>query len=674
MGTTSAIRRPIGFREHRDVTEYAVVGVVEGLARATPRATAARALPEAPIREASVLPVMTVRTLRASPVSPAPGEFGLTSSSSVTFARPAVERPGPAGAPAPGRADTGPAGESPVARHLPRQSLAQSRRLGLGPAFHGALPDAMVHDRLDRAADAEEDRPAETERVPDDLRTIMRAAYGDDVGDQLVRRGSDATEEARQLGARAFARDGEVFVPIDAGPLDEAPAKSLLAHELTHLVQQRRRSAPLPTEGSPEGRALEAEAQRSERFVRGDPGAPAPGPMTTVSFDHDADELADTQRFVSELVHRGVAEPDGSGGVRFLWGHGSGGHVQRATEPAAPATGQAGMGSRVWTAVSSTFTDDIVEAAEAPWGITTEEAEKSGGSGVDSVAREQSRQQLRDKFHSTRLEHLKSQKAQDALGGVLSEDDLATLKAQVDKEVDARLDEVKRRTTAQIDLVNKHLVEAKQQPIAPDRLDPDLYDSIYNKLFPSDVDAPIPPADDVTVLDEKAKESVAKLKAKAGAAAPGGTVPKPGAAVAPGAAAGAVTPPGGPAAPGTPKAPAIAAGAAKAEPVIDSWSDVKGSYLTEFADVATSPFGITLTDAERKQMWDPEADGKKAAATPAAAGAPGATVAPHGIEMIDLDRLDLEDLTRRLFQRVRSDLRRELLVDRERSGRLNDMR
>ena len=178
----------------------------------------------------------------------------------------------------------------------------------------------MRHDRLDRTSGVDEEQLTETERVPNDLRTIMRAAYGDDVGDQLVHRGADVTEEARQLGAKAFARDGEVFVPIDAGPLDEAPAKSLLAHELTHLAQQRRRTTPLPAVGSAESLVLEAEAQRAERFVRGDPGAPSPGPMAvSTPTDHGTDEFADTQRFVNELVHRGVAEPDGSGGVRFLW-------------------------------------------------------------------------------------------------------------------------------------------------------------------------------------------------------------------------------------------------------------------------------------------------------------------------------------------------------------------
>ena len=48
----------------------------------------------------------------------------------------------------------------------------------------------------------------------------------------------------------------------------------------------------------------------------------------------------------------------------------------------------------------------------------------------------------------------------------------------------------------------------------------------------------------------------------------------------------------------------------------------------------------------------------------------------HGSEQepIDLDRLDLEDLTNRLYDRLRGRLRLELLVDRERAGVLTDFR
>jgi hypothetical protein len=375
--------------------------------------------------------------------------------------------------------------------------------------------------------------------------------------------------------------------------------------------------------------------------------------------------LAETKQFVDELVHRGVAEPDGTGGIRFLWGHGAGGRVQRATEPAPPAN-QPSIGSRVWTAVTSTFTDDIEEAIERPWGITLDESAEH--SGPKAVTREQNRQQVKEKFQAARLEHLKAKKVQETPGGVLTDADQAALKAEVDKEIESRLEEVKKRTDAQLERVNKHLSDAKQSKPS-ERLDPDLYDAIYNKLFPSDVAAPIPPPDDATTLDEQAKQIVAKAKAGAG------TTPKPGDATPPGGATPPEMPPGGTTPPegATPLGGATPGGAHTDGPIAN-WADVKGSYLTDLTSTVTSPFGITLTDAERNELWGSDADKKGATTTPGTVGTPAGATAPHGIEMLDLDRIDLEDLTRRLFQRVRSDLRRELLVDRERSGRLNDMR
>jgi TT viral ORF2 len=41
---------------------------------------------------------------------------------------------------------------------------------------------------------------------------------------------------------------------------------------------------------------------------------------------------------------------------------------------------------------------------------------------------------------------------------------------------------------------------------------------------------------------------------------------------------------------------------------------------------------------------------------------------------VDINDLDLEELSARLYTRLRSRLRRELLVDRERAGRLTDFR
>ena len=678
VGTTSAIRRPIGLRERVDLAEFAAVGVVDGLARITPRPTTGRALPEAPLGEPSALPEFTARVLRALPASAVSRAHTITDA--VAVARPAVEAPRAHDAPRHVAPVDDHTDESRGARNTPRPSLAQSRRLGLGPGYHGALPDAMRQDRLDRTFAVDEEHLTETERVPDDLRTIMRAAYGDDVGDQLVHRGADVTEEARQLGARAFARDGEVFVPIDAGPLDEASAKSLLAHELTHLAQQRRRTAPLPAEGSAESQALEAEAQRAERFVRGDPGAPSPGPMAvSTPTDRGTDEFADTQRFVNELVHRGVAEPDGNGGVRFLWGQGQGGgsaaRVQRATEPA----GTAGQQSN-WDALAMaghSFAESIAGGFEEMIG-----GEFSFITGIDADLkaaheardREFKREQTKEAFGRLRLDHLRVEKRKEVNGAELTEAQERELKLAVDAEVGRRTEAFESRVKHQFEQVNEKLKSENHEP--QKELDPDRYDAIFNKLFAEPV-GDLPPEDPADDVKAHADQAVNKAKgkqaavtgAKAGAPPGGGT-------------GGAPT---GMSAPGGGKTDAGKAG------VIDSWDALKGAFVTDLVTLEAGEFGITLTDEERKGIYDPTGASKTGTAktadgsaptspspttpTPTTPSEPGGAdkkhIGPSGHEKIDLDRLDLEELTKRLFPRLRSSLRQELIVDRERAGRLN---
>lgn len=105
---------------------------------------------------------------------------------------------------------------------------------------------------------------------------MLRQIHGVDVSDVPINRGPEVAAEARSLGARAFARDAEVFLPDHEGPLDAARTRGLLAHELTHAAQQRVLGSNLPAEESEAGRALEAQANASERWALG-LGAPPSG-------------------------------------------------------------------------------------------------------------------------------------------------------------------------------------------------------------------------------------------------------------------------------------------------------------------------------------------------------------------------------------------------------------
>ena len=122
-------------------------------------------------------------------------------------------------------------------------------------------------------------RATVVDRVPAALANEVRARQQADVSSVPVYRGQKVSEAARSRGARAFASGGAVFLPDEAGPVDSPKARGLLAHELTHAVQQRMFGPRLPAPETPIGRRLEAEAQAAERFYSGEAGAAEPLPL-----------------------------------------------------------------------------------------------------------------------------------------------------------------------------------------------------------------------------------------------------------------------------------------------------------------------------------------------------------------------------------------------------------
>jgi hypothetical protein len=90
-------------------------------------------------------------------------------------------------------------------------------------------------------------------------------------------------------------------------------------------------------------------------------------------------------------------------------------------------------------------------------------------------------------------------------------------------------------------------------------------------------------------------------------------------------------------------------------------------------------FGKAETKAKPEPGSSASAHHTAAVAGAGTAGSHEATrheghVGPSGHETIDLEHLDLDDLSSRIYSRLRSKLRLELLVDRERAGFLTDFR
>ena len=106
-----------------------------------------------------------------------------------------------------------------------------------------------------------------TEAVPPALHEPIGRAFGTDLSDARLDRTDQAAAEATSLQALAFTRGDTVALPSTHGSILATPQRALLAHELTHVAQQRRYGSALPAEGSPAGRRLELQAQAVERSV-----------------------------------------------------------------------------------------------------------------------------------------------------------------------------------------------------------------------------------------------------------------------------------------------------------------------------------------------------------------------------------------------------------------------
>jgi hypothetical protein len=107
-----------------------------------------------------------------------------------------------------------------------------------------------------------------TQPLPAEVAGPFQAFTGFDVTGIPVHRGPAVSEQARAYQARAFTRAGEIFLPDEAGPIEHSDTRALLAHELTHAIQQRVLAPALPDEASAHGQELEAEANTAEQWFR----------------------------------------------------------------------------------------------------------------------------------------------------------------------------------------------------------------------------------------------------------------------------------------------------------------------------------------------------------------------------------------------------------------------
>jgi hypothetical protein len=179
--------------------------------------------------------------------------------------------------------DTSPALRPPRARHLDDGVAGGSPGPGGGPGAPLGPAEVLRLQRLagnsgvsalltDREAD---DQPSPVREVvgsggdalDDATREDMEARLGHDFGDVRVHTDSRATESARSVNAHAYTVGNDIVFQRDRYAPGSDEGRKMLAHELTHVVQQR--SGPVDGVPAPGGIRVSDPSDPFEREAAG---------------------------------------------------------------------------------------------------------------------------------------------------------------------------------------------------------------------------------------------------------------------------------------------------------------------------------------------------------------------------------------------------------------------
>jgi hypothetical protein len=106
--------------------------------------------------------------------------------------------------------------------------------------------------------------------LDDGMRAEMEGALGASFEDVRVHSDAESQQLNRNISAKAFTTGSDIFLGRDASAGD----RDLMAHELTHVVQQRSMSTSGPMSVGPAGDSYEQQADATAAAVAA--GAPAP--------------------------------------------------------------------------------------------------------------------------------------------------------------------------------------------------------------------------------------------------------------------------------------------------------------------------------------------------------------------------------------------------------------
>lgn len=147
--------------------------------------------------------------------------------------------------------------------------LPQSAQPAPGGFDFGQVP--LYPSTSEIGPDGGEPSPALTERIKQQhgggapldapTRTTMESAFGHNFGDVRIFADGEADQLNRSISASAFTHGSDIFLSQEALSYDAEGREHLLAHELTHVVQQQGMDSAGAIAVAPEGDAGEQEAE-----------------------------------------------------------------------------------------------------------------------------------------------------------------------------------------------------------------------------------------------------------------------------------------------------------------------------------------------------------------------------------------------------------------------------
>lgn len=124
--------------------------------------------------------------------------------------------------------------------------------------------------------------------LPPHVREEMEPAFGRDFSDVRVHAGSEAHELNESVQARAFTVGSDIFFKHGTYDTTSSGGKKLLAHELTHVVQQSGAGGGTPTTVTDPHDASERQADAVAQAVTASAGE---GPPATPAVARSEEEI-----------------------------------------------------------------------------------------------------------------------------------------------------------------------------------------------------------------------------------------------------------------------------------------------------------------------------------------------------------------------------------------------